>query len=209
MVLRDVYAKNVTIPLDFQIIPPILKKFYLRFYELVSNSSGYDVRYITESTLSNIHFEYTSSSIRLHENDPDVSNNDIYLFIQMCYKADGFESGYYRIILDKVSGSSIGSSLYGGSGYLVYPNSYYYEVNVSNLIYPGIPHNTLRVLLEGIGDVPGINQQNVKLFSIYDDNYIKVTDGGVNEDEVGNPQYNEGAVLRLSPQMISLSEFYN
>lgn len=208
--LTDVYAKDVTIPLDFQIIPPILKAFGIKVYNLVSRSTGYDVHYIYGNGLTKNNFSYTSSSIRLHEDGVGVSTSDIYLFIQICYQASGFESGYYRIILDKVNGGSLMSSSFGGAGYYIYPNSYYYEENLSNSISAGlVSDNTSRVLLVGYGDVPGINRQDVSLFSIYDDNYIKVSDGGNNEDEVGNPQYNEGAVLRLSPQMISLSEWFN
>lgn len=202
--LRDVYAKDVTIPLDFQIIPPILKSFYINVYRLVLNDSGnFDAVYVTSSPqISKNQFTYTESKLTL-TNFNSNDSNDCFIIVQICYIASGFESGYYRIIFDKISASYMSNS---PSGYYIYPKSYYYT-----FYYPyvagGSPSSHSRFVLEGRGDVPGINQQNIKLFSVYDEEARKVFDGG-NDDEAGTYGMNEGAVLRLSPQMISLAEFY-
>lgn len=201
--LRDVYAKDVTIPLDFQIIPPILKSFYLNIYRIISNgSSSYDVVYVNSSQILRNQFLYTESGLTLTDFNFNDSN-DCFIIVQICYKASGFESGYYRIIFDKIGAGYINSP---GTGYTVYPKSYYYRY-----YYPytsgGPTVNYLRFVLEGRGDVPGINQQNIKLFSVYDEEARKVFDEG-QDDEVGIFGQNEGTILRLSPQMISLAEFY-
>lgn len=193
--LTDVYAKNVSIPLDFQIIPPVLKKFWISIFPF--SGDGKDLVRAERVDIDKYpsDFQFTISSI-------NITDTGLYGILQFRYESANSSSNwlgpsFWRIYLDVVRVT--GSSTYGK----IYPGCYYTVIDLSDYF---VDTNAKRVCATGIGDVPGINQQNVNLFAIYDDSTYPISD--TNEDEVApSYNYNEGAVLRLSPQMISFAEF--
>jgi len=123
------------------------------------------------------------------------------LVIQFKYVASNNWTGgsWWNIYCDVVKGGI--SSAYQVKIY----KDYYYAIVNATVSGPEI--NYCRGVVEAIGDIPGIEATNKRLFLIYDDSFQGLTDGGNYDDEVGLPSYYEGTVLRLSSDMISFAEF--
>lgn len=207
--LTDVYAKNVTIPLDFSIIPPVVTEFQLVRYPLnyVGGGGGYEIGYpdVIDNRISANSFSYNDSSnkIYLFREEP-ASSSDVYIFIQVGYIVDtgsNFEPGYYRIILDVVNGSYLNNetTYNDGFGYSIYPHNYYYYTSLTGL------SGYNRFVLTGFGNIPGTGRIGQRLFNIYEESPQEQSG-----DEVAySPTYNESAVLRLSTQMVSFGNWFN
>lgn len=212
--LTDVYAKDVTIPLEFRIVPPVVTYFNLVRYPIFSSGSSSSAYRIGASEVigTNINstffnFNDSNNALTLFGNESDVINsNDQYIFIQIGYMTSGFAPLYYRIILDVVRGSQLTSqSTYNnGRGYTVDAHSYYYYSILPNAYSVG---SYWRVTLDAFGNIPGRAESDKKLFLIYDDSYDENPTN--DNDNVGAPYYNESAVLRLSPEMVSFAEWFN
>lgn len=213
--LTDVYAKNVTIPLDFQIIPPLLKRFELLRYpqRIVSTPNGSRVNLaapiMLNSNLTKSDFTLNNNdNLKILENETFDNQNDLLVFIQIGYVHTGFEPGYYRIMLDVVSVYYLisTSDINDGRGYTVYPNNYfyYYHINASEF---SDSDRGQRIVLRGLGDIPGIGDSGRYLFVLYDESPYENSNN--DDDEAGTYGVNESVTLRISPDVLSLAEWFN